>query len=602
VPTFGNRPEDVLQDSRGNVLSGVALKIYASESDANAQTALLASVVSNSGGSWPVEIADLEEAWVRTPSGTVYPVSSDSPRLSLSLADADSRYVHPIGSGTARFVERARSGESLTITCLGDSILEGQTVTNPATDGAMILLAANLSTRFGITVTQTNHAVSGYTAARLQIDGVLAAAIAEKADLYIVSAMDKNDLGSDLASNYAPGYPLAASNAGVERMIRAIRTEVPKADIIVMSTNPYIPASSSNTAQQAKDKAARRVAALYGCEWVDCYAAFTALGDWSSKMNDTTHPNTAGHRLIADTLLAHLDSSFKVTSQPGAVAPYGLYAPELVDSTKGDHGYVTCPIPGTAGIGVTYVTGGTGWASEVTTTVGDYIEAVAVATEIQIQLSTAAADNAVVDIAIDGATVATNVNLSTQGKQGNYWVPYAVGMTAASHTLRLTLKSGTLRTYATAALLALPAGTQIPTATSVSINVLADVASTTTTPTDGSFATLIDQNVALPAGWKSAIMRIDAQCRPRVIGTTTTTRQFNAQLLIVSTTVDSPIVDVQPVPGASVDYYPGEQRMSYVGAITATTQVRVRIRLLSTDKTNCNTVAHKAVATLIRTS
>lgn len=521
----------------------------------------------------------------------------------LDAMTANATYAARKGAGVGRFIERARAGENLKIACLGDSILEGQTVTTPATDGAMILLAADLSARFGVTVTQANHATSGFTAARLQINGNVSAAIAEKADLYIVSAMDKNDLGSDIYGNYAPGYPLAASNAGVERIIRAIRTEVPKADIIVMSTNPYVPASSSNAYQQVKDRAVKRLAAVYGCEWVDCYAAFAALGDWSALMADTTHPNTAGHRKIADTLLDHLENAPKVAIQPGAVAAFGLYNPEQVNPAKGDHGYVVNATPGATGLGVTYVTGGTGWAAEVTSTAGDYVEAVATATELQVQMSTSATDNTVVDVSVDGVVVASNVNLSaTGGKQGNYWVPFALGLSAASHTLRLTLKSGTLRTYATAALVAPTAAGGVGTAESQVVTI-ADAPSTiSTVPTDGTYVTMVDYQLALPAGWTSATVQLLAQTRPRIQGTTTTTRQFNGGLLVGSTTVDGPLLNGPAVAGAGEDYYPGDLKMQHAFSMTATTQIRLRVRLLSTDKTNCTTYGHKVQAVLTRTA
>jgi len=78
VPTFGNRPDDVLTDSRGNVQSGVALKLYASQADATTQTAQIATATSNGSGRWPVEIVGYDAVWVRDPNGNTWLVESET--------------------------------------------------------------------------------------------------------------------------------------------------------------------------------------------------------------------------------------------------------------------------------------------------------------------------------------------------------------------------------------------------------------------------------------------------------------------------------------------------------------------------------------------
>lgn len=438
--------------------------------------------------------------------------------------------------GLARFISRARAGEDLSITCLGDSILEGETTTTPATDAAMVLLAADLSSRFGVTVTVTNHAVSGRTAARSHFNTDVAAAIAEYADLYIVSAYDKNDIGSDVSGPYAAGYPLAASTAAVERIIRAIRTEVPKADIIVMSTNPYVSGSSLNPYQQAKDAAEQSNAAVYGCEWVDCYSAFVALGDYSTHMADSTHPNTLGHRLIADTILAHIPDADCVPLQPGAVPVLGVHSPEVVDTTAGvDHGYATNATPGVEG-DVSYVTGGVGWSSEATSTAGDYVECAAYCTELQIQVSTAVIDACVVDIAVDGMTVESSLDLSaTGGKNGTYWIPFVTGLAAGDHSLRLTLVSGTLRTSATGALIAPSAEAFGP---EVSMQIVHAVSATTTMTTSYQ-AIGAATAVPLPAGWGSMDLMLSGYATVRCSGATTAARRIDVALRNSGATIQS---------------------------------------------------------------
>jgi hypothetical protein len=96
VPTFGNRPDDVLADSQGNVQRGVTLMLYASEADALLGTSQIMTVVTNAQGKWPVTVASYDLLWVRTPDGQVWPVEAGGTEH-LSEANADSKY-EPIQS------------------------------------------------------------------------------------------------------------------------------------------------------------------------------------------------------------------------------------------------------------------------------------------------------------------------------------------------------------------------------------------------------------------------------------------------------------------------------------------------------------------------
>jgi len=80
MPTFGLLPSDVVANSRGDVLGGVTLSLYATQADALASTGLLTAVTSDLLGRWSYTHATLGVAWVRTPpsmdfpAGVVYPV------------------------------------------------------------------------------------------------------------------------------------------------------------------------------------------------------------------------------------------------------------------------------------------------------------------------------------------------------------------------------------------------------------------------------------------------------------------------------------------------------------------------------------------------
>lgn len=104
--TFGNRPEDTVADSRGNVLSGVVLQLYPTEADATARTALIASVTSNATGLWPyTDTVGRSLLWVRDPSGAVWPIGSEEALGSVSgklnTADVDTTVSALVATATA---------------------------------------------------------------------------------------------------------------------------------------------------------------------------------------------------------------------------------------------------------------------------------------------------------------------------------------------------------------------------------------------------------------------------------------------------------------------------------------------------------------------
>lgn len=509
------------------------------------------------------------------------PASDTYSALSASLAQ------QRVGANVARFVRRMRAGENVKITCLGDSILEGQTVTNPATDGTMILLAADLSARFGITVTQTNHATSGFTAFRLFTDGNVPAAINEQADLYIVSAMDKNDLGAEISGVgglYAPGYPQARSLARIEQMLRAIRREVPKADVIVLTTNPYMPGSSSNAYQDAKDKAVQAVAAAYGAEFVDANASFKALGDWSALMNDSTHPNTAGHRLIADTILAHLEDVERSPIQPAipAVSSRGIYSPEKTRETVGNLGVVVSLVTGTdlSGSGLAWVNTGAGWtgtggsSAYTNSTVNDYTEITGQFSDLSLLMSTLDADDPVCDIKVDGVDVVTGQHFNI-GKKGTYYVPIVAGLDpTVSHTVRLTVKGGTLKVQRVAALMVQPLASVADLVRTSKVIPLTS-ATTTLTTTYQEFGST---TLALPSGWGSMDVELFGGVLYRNSGAMTADRTVTIRPLFDNT--DLNIIDVIPMPQAAASLNRPVARFAGIAqGVTASKNVKIQARV-----------------------
>lgn len=522
----------------------------------------------------------------------------DDPESATS-ARLNAAYAPVAGAGVARFIARAKTGEDLAITCLGDSVPEGQTVTDPATDGFMIVLAEELSSRFGITVTQTNHATSGFTTLRGWADGNVAAAIADNADVYFVT-FGKNDIGSDIAA-YVPGYPIDASVAAFERMVREIRTKVPKADIVLWSENPYTAGSTSNPYLRAYNTRIEQIAAAYGCEWVDCYQAFTDLGDYSAYLYDGTHPNTAGHRLIADTMLTHFPTTGTpvpvMSAQPGAT---GLNTPMAVA------GYVLAFITGSvfpggvtwANVGTWSGAGGAG-SPYTTSTPNSHADFTVAGPELHVLLSTTTADAAVCDIVIDGVTVASNQRFDA-GKQGYYYVPIAVGMAAgATHTVSLILKSGTLRIQRIAALCALPTTMQALTVDLTgTVSVIA---------IDAAGATTYAINVAnlfLPVGWASMDVIFTGYIQYRSVGPTTATHKINTVLRVggvVNANLDQSFPTL--LAASTDDEYRSVPISTDAPGITATrTQISLEAKQTGTEKSGGQIRSWQLRALCVRTS
>jgi len=496
------------------------------------------------------------------------------------------------GSNLSRATKRLQSGESVKFSVIGDSIADPSTEGNSA-GGPVEKAAALLSSRFGVTVSVGNHAKSGYTAARAYITGEVTGAINEQADVLFIF-LGKNDIGSDIGGQYAPGYPLTASIASVERMLAAARRDNDKADLVVIGEGPYTAGSSSNAALQTWQNAARRVAAAWGAEFIDVYKAFVDYGDYSGLMFDSTHQNSAGNDLYASTIAARFPASFSGAAVAPAPFGRGIYDVSRVSLIPAlNYGYaVNAGASGVTAQGLTITESGTGWASQATSNTGDYLQVTGPALEFLLQVSTAAADAAVVDVSIDGTTTQTNLNLSTQGKQGTYIVAFALGLSVGVHTIRLTLKSGTLRRYAMAALTpgttAFIPETQVidfgNSGTTVTVTPVGDPTHGVSTP--GPYASLVNGALQMPDGWKGMSVEFQGFASLRVTGATTATttpRLVQVQAQLGSTVIAAPQYTFQPT--SADTYFP--LFITQTLAITATNSqgMLFRVRTLSTDKT-----------------
>ncbi|MEV8222319.1 MULTISPECIES: hypothetical protein [Dietzia] len=221
------------------------------------------------------------------------------------------------------------------------------------------------------------------------------------------------------------------------------------------------------------------------------------------------------------------------------------------------------------------------------------------ATEFHAQVSTATADAAVVDLIVDGTTVAANLALSTLGKLGTYWITLAHSLSAATHTVTLQLKSGTLRPSATAALTA-PAASGSGSGAFTPGVVVGQLAASTSAlplPTDGGFAAMANSvPITLPSGWSSAMLTIHGYAY-LMGGSSSDVREIETQVLVGSD--DTRLYATLPAVAATQRQ---NTAISVTMPLTANVTATVRSRAFSAAKTGLSIPAHRLHYTLVRTT
>lgn len=385
---------------------------------------------------------------------------SRSTRQNSRVGLADTTSANP---NVLRTLTKLAAGTAIKVSFIGDSGLEGNTVTTPGTDDAASRFCAGLQARFGATVTKSNRAVSGHTASWAMDPSLFsptkfALALSDVADLYVIG-FGHNDIRSDIISSaFLPGtgYPVAASRSAIEHMVRRIRLEVPEADIIITNEWPYTGTStSSNTALVAHGNVLRRIAAQYGCAFVDYYAALLALGVNSGR-EDTyiwptgatggnasgQHPNDAGHAVWSNQLLATLPrtTTLPAAPTPGPV-PQPIFGAERYTATQ----WLTIPVFTGPVLPARWRLLGAGWSAAATTpsttsTVNDSIEVQAVGTEIVLRIDTG--PTGTVKVEVDGAVYNASLNLAALGS-GQARFPFT-GLAPGAHRIVVTLLSGSM--------------------------------------------------------------------------------------------------------------------------------------------------------------
>ena len=523
------------------------------------------------------------------------------------------------GENLARVVERMRSGQPVTIAAIGDSIFEattqmpeGGTIAAAGQD-MLTKLVAGVESRFGVDATGSNQAKSGHTVAMGPLSLKWNDAVAANADLYLVM-YGSNDINSDLTAEPVPGYRLEDSIAGLERLFRRIRTEVPKADIAFALSPPYKGSlgASNNAAKTAYNKRVRDVAAAYGVEVIDVWQAFVDTPDYQNAlMADTTHPNAAGHTVMAETILEHLpaDKTLAASRSVAAIPARGLAHPERVDTSVGDTGAQSLLAPAASGMYVLSGTFTTDGSYRVSSTVGDSVGGSGLFTELYVMLDTSAATGLRATLTVDGVEVFTDTPLTT-GKQGQYWVPMATGLSPGNHTWSLTITAGTLKVARVGWLTSVTTGgTAFVNPYARQVQIVPFTTQTLAVPVDGSTLYLYGaldgtpgiQTIDRPAGWGGMTVSFQGQVDMRINAATTTPRMVYVVVRHNGTIVYTQYAEI-PAPAAALRAPWFSFTTPPVEQAADGRKISLEARVMSTDKTNVEVRSFSFGATLMRTA
>lgn len=426
-----------------------------------ASTALNAATTASSNAAAAVSAAAAAE----TTSGAQ--AKADAARVAAIAAGAPS----VAGRGLSRFMAKVQTGQAVSVSWIGDSGFEGTTVTTPGTDDVASRVKAALDSRFGVVTTKNNHAVGGYTAAAAMNPGMVnppkfSLALANKADLYCLS-FGHNDLKSDsriMGAAQMPGIglPIAQFMSALEHMIRRIRTDVPEADILLSSEWQYTGTSAgSNVALLDYHAAMKKLAAAYGCAWVDYYGALAAAGVTGSNPSTddlyviptgstgAQHPSSLGHQVWAEAIMALMPAD----ARPAPESP-ALLRP-IYGSERYTHTAMKILPTQTAGPSRTYGTDGYSlagtWSAttslpSTSSTAGDSISVQVIGSEMFLRLSTGTGQGTV-KIEVDGATLNASLNLSALTTGTGLRIPIVLDTPKprpAAHRVQIIIVSGSV--------------------------------------------------------------------------------------------------------------------------------------------------------------
>lgn len=223
--------------------------------------------------------------------------------------------ITAMGQGTADFLPKLKSGETVRVVCFGDSVTGlyyhsgGRRTYTDMLGIALRKAVANAD------VSMINAGFSGNTAAaglkRIQRD-----VISQKPDLVTVM-FGLNDMTRRSLTQYR------------ENLVEIVeRCRAAGSQVLLCTPNAVTDTASRPTAKLVQYcDVMREVAAAKGVLLCDTYAAFAELREtdrrrWRLTMSDSIHPNMGGHRFIAEQIAKSLTGeSVSLHGTPPPVDP-----------------------------------------------------------------------------------------------------------------------------------------------------------------------------------------------------------------------------------------------------------------------------------------
>jgi hypothetical protein len=209
-----------------------------------------------------------------------------------------------------------------------------------------------------------------------------------------------------------------------------------------LTENPYQKISGSNALLVAQNDLIKPLVSRYNIALADGYATFTNLADWDSYLSDGAHPNSAGHLLLAETILELFDTTdykYSVSNvRPILPEPLNNKVKTIKRQSWTD---ITAVTSGTIGQAIPkYLFSGT-WVGSVANTAGAAASCRFWGNECALKII-CGADTAVVDIYVDGILVHNDLDLSAYPSNIRY-LPL-VNLGVGYHNVYVVLVSGSL--------------------------------------------------------------------------------------------------------------------------------------------------------------
>lgn len=508
-----------------------------------------------------------------------------------------------MGANLGRVLTSLRAGKDQVWGVIGDSKSDPTTPGNSA-GGPIEKAAALVASQFGVTIDVVNGAKSGHTAARQFLEGRVQIVVDAEPDLVFIN-LGTNDSNADENGAFAAGYPVAASIAAIERAAAYVRDANPAAEFCILGTSPYAPLSNpSNEKIKAYNRRVNELAATLGAEYVDLYSAFAEHPDFAALMYDSTHPGTLGNDLTAATIQQHFPEATQRTTPALAERPArGLTGIDRVRKAVGNFGYAQVSASGTND-DVSMSFEGTGWSTvdsfDVSSTPGDSVSVTGNVMELLINIDLSAEASPVADFYLDGTIQAEDVDLHAQSAKNstNYWLAPFVELAPGEHTMKVVVKSGTLRVQAAAGLRSAQDASDFRPEMRI-VDFGSNVGSEPIDST-GGFTSHLSAVLQLPNGWNAMLVQFMGYIQLRTLPTTTSVREYQCQIMLGSTSLYQPQMSH---PATTAQFYTSVRMDTAVEVQTPNSQgVYMRTRLLSDDKSNGTVTGWGLKAVLTRTA